>query len=389
MLRAAPWALAAGFAAAWSRGFLVRRQPAGPPVPTQPRLSRQEVVEPERYEEEEPGRGRLAAAPHHIPWQGWKDILWRTWREVGRDRLTVVAGGITYFTLLAIFPALAAFVSIYGLIADVSAVRDQLQHLAQVFPSAAVDLMGQQMMRLATERDSNLSLAALVSVLLSVWSANAGMKTLFDGLNVAYEETERRNFFIRSALTYAFTLALLLFLVVVAAILVAAPIALDALRLRTDILIGARWVVLFAVAVVAFAIAYRFGPCRQHARWRWVVWGAVFAAFAWLAGSAGFSWYLNNIAHLQVTYGSLGAVIGFMLWVWFSVLMVLIGAELNAEIEHQTALDSTVGPPKPIGRRGAAMADTVGLKFVGLRRGAGMIRDMLRRQWKGLTGRFR
>jgi membrane protein len=388
-LRAAPWALAAGFAAAWSRGFLVPRRPSGPPAPTQPGLSRQEVVEPERYEQDEPGRGRLAAAPHHIPWQGWKDILWRTWREIGRDRLTVVAGGITYFTLLAIFPALAAFVSIYGLIADVTAVRDQLQQLAQVFPASAVDLMGQQMMRLATERDSNLSLAALVSLLLSVWSANAGMKTLFDGLNVAYEETEKRNFFIRSALTYAFTLALLLFLVMVAAILVAAPIALDALSLRTDILIGARWAVLFAVAVAAFSIAYRFGPSRRRPRWRWVVWGAVFAAFAWLAGSAGFSWYLNNIARLQVTYGSLGAVIGFMLWVWFSVLMVLIGAELNAEIEHQTALDSTVGPPKPIGRRGAAMADTVGLKFVGLRRGAGMIRDMLGRQWKGLTGRFR
>jgi membrane protein len=388
-LRAAPWALAAGFAAAWSRGFLVPRRPAGPPAPTQPGLSRQEVVEPERYEQDEPGRGRLAAAPHHIPWQGWKDILWRTWREIGRDRLTVVAGGITYFTLLAIFPALAAFVSIYGLIADVTAVRDQLQQLAQVFPASAVDLMGQQMMRLATERDSNLSLAALVSLLLSVWSANAGMKTLFDGLNVAYEETEKRNFFIRSALTYGFTLALLLFLVVVAAILVAAPIVLDALSLRTDILIGARWIVLFAVAAAAFAIAYRFGPSRRRPRWRWVVWGAVFAAFAWLAGSAGFSWYLNNIARLQVTYGSLGAVIGFMLWVWFSVLMVLIGAELNAEIEHQTALDSTVGPPKPIGRRGAAMADTVGLKFVGLRRGAGMIRDMLGRQWKGLTGRFR
>ena len=124
-------------------------------------------------------------------------------------KATIVAAGITFYTLLAIFPALAAFVSIYGLIADVTAVRDQLQQLAQVFPASAVDLMGQQMMRLATERDSNLSLAALVSLLLSVWSANAGMKTLFDGLNVAYEETEKRNFFIRSALTYAFTLALL------------------------------------------------------------------------------------------------------------------------------------------------------------------------------------
>jgi membrane protein len=175
--------------------------------------------------------------------------------------------------------------------------------------------------------------------------------------------------------------------VIVTGILVAAPIALETMGLRTDLLIGARWFVLFVVAAGAFAIAYRFGPCRTHARWRWVRWGAVFAAFAWLAGSAGFSWYLNNIAHLQVTYGSLGAVIGFMLWVWFSVLLVLIGAELNAEIEHQTAIDSTVGPPKPIGRRGAVVADTVGRPFIGIRRGVGHARDALARIWGRLRGR--
>jgi membrane protein len=380
--RAAPWALAAALAAGWWRSGRAR---PGPPAQSGP--ARGAAAQPEQYEREAPGRGRLAGAPHRIPWPGWKDILWRTWREVGRDRLPVVAGGITYYTLLAIFPALAAFVSIYGLVADVGAVRDQLRQLSQVFPQEVVRLLGDQMMRLATERESNLSLAALVSVLLSIWSANIGMKTLFDGLNVAYEEIETRNYFVRSGLTYAFTLALLLFMVVVAAILVAAPIVLEALGLRTDLLIAARWLVLFCVAAAAFAIAYRFGPCRAHARWRWVVAGALFAAFAWLAGSAGFSWYLNNVAHLQVTYGSLGAVIGFMLWVWFSALMVLIGGELNAEIEHQTALDSTIGPPKPIGRRGAAMADTVGRPFFGVRRGAGMLRDMLRRQWGRLARR--
>ncbi|ACG77243.1 ribonuclease RNase BN (RBN) transmembrane protein [Phenylobacterium zucineum HLK1] len=300
-----------------------------------------------------------------------------------------VAGSITFFTLLAIFPALGAFVSIYGLIADVAAVNDQLAQLSLVFPAEVVRIVGEQMMRLATERSANLSVAFLVSLLLSIWTANAGMKALFDGLNIAYGETETRNFFYRTALTYAFTLAFLLFITLVSAILVAAPIALKTFGLRSGWMFGVRWLALFFVAAAAFSVAYRFGPCRRRARWRWVTWGAVVAAVLWMAGSAGFSWYVNNIAHLQVTYGSLGAAIGFMLWVWFSVLVVLTGAELNAEIEHQTAVDSTVGPPKPMGERGAVMADSVGLRFIGVRKGARLLWADVRRQGANLLRRDR
>ena len=389
VLALAPWALAAMAASAW----WTSRKQAPPPQPLrvepkpQPGLSRQTRAEPAHFESQEPGRGRVAADPRHIPWQGWKDILWRTYREMSQDRLTIVAGSVTYYTLLAIFPALGVFVSVYGLIADVRTVQEQLVQLSTIFPPEAVSLLGDQMLRLANREATGLSLAFVVSLLLSVWSANAAMKALFDGLNIAYDEREKRNYVLRTVLTYGFTVALLIFLTAVSAILVAAPLVLEALNLRKDWLIAARWPLVYAVAASAFAVVYRYGPSRSLARWRWVVIGSLAAAFLWMAGSASFSWLLNNLARLDATYGSLGTVIGFMLWIWFSVIVVLVGAELNAEIEHQTAIDSTTGPPAPMGERGAAMADTVGLRFVGVRKGITQLWAIAQRQVRNLLRR--
>lgn len=355
MMRVAPWVGLLAMTELW------RRSLAKP----KPGMSVQAEATPETFDHAEPGRGRLAHAPHRIPLRGWKDIAWRTYQEIGRDRLPAVAGGVTFYTLLALFPAIGVFVSLYGIFADVGVVQKQLADLATVFPQAVVDIIGAQMLRLASRPEASLSLAFLISLLLSVWSANAGMKALFEGLNIAYDEEEKRHFVKRTALTYGFTFGALVFLVVMTAILVAAPVAFDQLGLdeMADLWIPLRWLVLLIVAAVAFSVVYRFAPCRAQARWRWVSVGGVLAACFWLGGSLGFSWYVNNVAHFDVTYGSLGAVIGFMMWIWFSVMVVLIGAELNAEIEHQTALDSTTGPAAPMGERGAAMADTVGLAF--------------------------
>jgi membrane protein len=374
-------------------GWWTSRKQRPPPQPLrvepkpQPGLSRQTLADPAHFEAQEPGRGRVASNPRRIPWRGWKDILWRTYREVTHDRLTIVAGSVTYYTLLAIFPALGVFVSLYGLIADVRTVQAQLIQLSVIFPPEAVSLLGEQMLRLANREAAGLSLAAVASLLLSIWSANAAMKALFDGLNIAYDEREKRNYVLRSALTYGFTVALLIFLTAISAILVAAPLVLEALYLRKDWLIAARWPLVYAVAAGAFAVVYRYGPSRALARWRWVVIGSLAAAFLWMAGSAGFSWFLNNLARLDATYGSLGTVIGFMLWIWFSVMVVLVGAELNAEIEHQTAIDSTTGPPMPMGERGAAMADTVGLRFIGVRKGAVQLWAIGQRQIRNLLRR--
>ena len=353
--QAAPWVALAALAAFWPRKH-------GKPKPG---LSVQANAEPESFDAAEPGRGRLADAPHRIPIRGWKDVLWRTYREITCDRLSAVAGGVTFYTLLALFPAIGVFVSLYGLFNDVTAVQAQLNQFAVVIPASVIDIVGEQMLRLASRPNASLSAAFLISLLLSVWSANAGMKALFDGLNIAYDEAEKRNYVVKTALTYAFTLGLLVFLTLVSAILVAVPLYLADWGLAEFAIVWLplRWLVILGLAAAAFSMVYRYGPCRARARWRWVSPGGVLAAVMWLVGSLGFSWYVNNIAHFDVTYGSLGAVIGFMLWIWFSVMVVLIGAELNAEIEHQTALDSTTGPPQPMGVRGAAMADTVGLAF--------------------------
>jgi len=322
-----------------------------------------ETHSPETFDAKEPGRGRLARAPHQIPPRGWKDVIWRTYREVSQDRLTVVAGSVTFYSLLAIFPAVGVFVSLYGLVADVAEVNRQLASLAVFVPGEVLGILGDQMTRLAGRKQASLSLAFVISLLISVWSANAGMKALFNGLNIAYDEVEKRNFFSLTVLTYAFTGGALLFATVVVAVLVAAPIYFRELGWTESSMlwIPLRWLVLLLFTAGAFAIVYRYGPCRARARWRWVTWGGLFSAVLWLGGSLGFSWYVNHVAHFDVTYGSLGAVIGFMMWIWTSVMVVLVGAELNAEIEHQTAIDSTTGAPMPIGARGAAMADSVGL----------------------------
>jgi membrane protein len=334
-------------------------------VPRKGGLSVQATAAPETFDAAEPGHGRLAPGPHRIPPRGWRDVVWRVWLEINRDRLTVVAASVTFYSLLAIFPAIGVFVAIYGIFADVNAVREQLNDLAAVMPSGVVSLIGDQMMRLAQRPSASLSFAFAINLLLSVWSANAGMKSLFDGLNIAYDETEKRNIIKLTLLTYGFTFGALIFVTLVAAILVAAPLAFAFLGLARfeDVWAPMRWLLLFAVASTAFSVIYRFAPCRRHARWRWVTPGGVFAAGFWLVGSLGFSWYVNNFANYDVTYGSLGAVIGFMMWIWFSVMVILIGGELNAEIEHQTARDSTTGVEKPMGARGAVMADTVGLSF--------------------------
>ena len=379
LLALAPWVGMATFGSLWLKA---RREP-------RPGISHQVVASPESFEQTEPGRGRMAHAPRHIPHAGWKDVLWRTWLEIGRDKLPVVAGGITFYALLAIFPAMAAFISLYGLFADVGTVMQQLNELAAFVPPQVLSLLGEQMLRLATAQNTGLSLAFLTSLLLSVWSANAGVGTLFDGLNVAYNETEKRNFFVRRAMIYAFTFAALVFMAMVTAILVAAPIFLRLLGLGETLLVPLRWLLLLGVAVFAFSVMYRFGPSRRRARWRWVRWGACFAALIWVSGSLGFSWYVNNVAHFDATYGSLAAVMGFMMWIWFSVMAVLLGAELNAEIEHQTAVDSTTGGPRPMGERGAAMADTVGLPFIGVRKEAAQLWGVARRQAGNLSGRVR
>jgi len=309
------------------------------------------------------GRGRRSSNPLQIPWAGWKDILWRTYVRTGEDRLLATAAGVVFFGLLAVFPAITALVSSYGLFANPSTIGANLQTLALMLPEGSFQIVQDQIARVLDKGNTALGATFLFGLGFAIWSANAGVKAVIDALNVVYEEREKRSFVRLNLLALAFTSGGIAALLLMVSAVVAFPLALDHVGLKPEsqFIVGlARWPLLFVILLGALGILYRFGPSRRAARWEWLSVGTLTAALFWIVGSALLSWYLSNFGHYTATYGSLGAAIGLMTWMWMSAIIVLCGAELNSEIEHQTALDSTVGRPKPLGARGAAMADTLG-----------------------------
>jgi len=311
----------------------------------------------------EVGRGRSAETPSQIPARGWKDILLRVYHGISDNRILLVAAGVTFYSLLAIFPGIAALISIYGLFADPATVAGHVDTIANVAPGGAVDVLREQMTRLASQGGTTLGISFVVSLAISFWTANSGVKAIFDALNIVYGEQEKRGFLKLNAITLSVTLGIVAFILLTLAAIVAVPVALAFIPLpgvtALVVKIG-RWPILFALVTTALAVLYKYGPSRTEPRWRWITWGSVSAAIVWLAASVLFSWYVASFGSYNKTYGSLGAVIGFMTWIWISIIVVLVGAKLNAEMEHQTVRESTTGQPKPIGRRRARMADTVG-----------------------------
>jgi membrane protein len=328
-----------------------------------PRVSPDTEREIDRSRAAERGRGRQATSPLRIPWRGWKDILWRAYEKMNDNRLLAVAAGVVFYALLGLFPAVTAFVSLYGLIADASAIDRHLSLAAGIMPSGAVDILHEQLTRLTSSGASALSFGFVFGLLFALWSANSGTKAVLDGLNVAAEETEKRSFIRLNLISLGFTFGAFAALTLAIGAVVVAPILLAHLGLGgvADTLIRIlRWPALLALVVVGLAILYRYGPSRREARWTWLSVGSVAAAVSWLVTSTLFSWYIANFGAYDATYGSLGAAIGMMMWMWISMIVILLGAQLNAEIEHQTSKDSTVGPEEPLGRRGAVKADTIG-----------------------------
>ena len=308
-------------------------------------------------------RGRSAETPSEIPARGWKDILWRVYARINDCRIIAVAAGVTFYALLAIFPAIAALISIYGLFADPGTISQHLDSVSSFVPGGAIDVIRDQMNHLTSQGAGTLGLAFIISLGISLWSANSGIKALFDALNVVYGESEKRSFARLNLISLGLTLAAIAFLIVALALVAVVPIALQYIGLEQQtewIVTLARWPLLFVAVSFALAVLYRYGPSRNKPQWRWVTWGSVFAALAWIAVSLLFSWYAANFGSYNKTYGSLGAIIGFMTWIWLSATVILVGATIDAEMEHQTARDTTAAPPKPMGQRGAVMADTVG-----------------------------
>ncbi|MCQ1569752.1 YihY/virulence factor BrkB family protein [Neorhizobium galegae] len=311
----------------------------------------------------EKNRGREADSPDEIPARGLKDVFWRVYAGVTQDRISLIAAGVTYYLLLALFPAASALVSIYGFVSDPVAIVDRITFLSSVMPADALDIFLDQLRALTTERNTTLSIALIGGLALALWSANNGMKALFEAMNVAYGEEEKRSIVRLNLISLLFTLGALLLAIVILFAMGIVPAVLRYLWLDrwTEIIIRiARWPVMMLFVTGGIMMLYRFGPSREPARLKWLTWGAAFSTVAWLAASIAVSYYLGNIADYNATYGTLGALIGFMVWTWISVIIVIVGAEINAELEHQTARDSTTGRPKPLGARGAYMADTVG-----------------------------
>lgn len=308
-------------------------------------------------------RGRQADTPAEIPARGLKDVFWRIVSGVMEDRVTLIAAGVTYYVLLALFPAASVLVSLYGLLADPAAIADRIASLASIMPADALDIFLNQVRALSAEGGVTLSAGLAGGLALALWSANNGIKALFDAMNVAYREKEKRSIVRLNLVSLAFTFGAFMIAIVILFSMGVVPAVLNYFWLDrwAELIIRiARWPIMMVFVGIGIMALYRFGPSREPARVRWLTWGAVFSTLLWFAASLGVSFYLSNIANYNATYGTLGALIGFMVWTWISAIIVIVGAEINAELEHQTTRDSTTGTPQPMGERGAYMADTLG-----------------------------
>jgi membrane protein len=305
-------------------------------------------------------RGLHAESPTEVPARGWKEVLLRVKDEVTKDNMSIVAAGCAFYALLALFPAITAMVSTYGLVADPADVERHMQALAGVVPGDAFAIIRDQTHAVAAGGETALGWGAALALVLALYSASSGVQTLFTALNIAYEEDETRGFLAFYLTSFAFTLAAVLGIALALGVLVGVPAALAFLPVSpvTEWVVRlASFAILLVIVVGGISAIYRFGPSRAPADWRWLTPGAIAATVLWLLASFGFSWYAANFAGYNETYGALGGVIALLMWLWISAYVVLLGAELNSELELQTAHDTTTGPPLPEGSRGAFAAD--------------------------------
>lgn len=307
------------------------------------------------------GKQAGAAAPpvEHPP--GFIGIVKSVFARFSRDNISLVAAGIAFYIMLSLFPALAALVSIYALVGNPADVARRIGEYGGLLPPEALKLITDGLMSFAAKSSSQLSMALVTSVIMALWSARAGVSSIMTGLNIAYEEEERRSFIMQNVIALGLTLAGIVLAAVVVLTVAVVPILMKFLALDSfaamllDIL---RWPLLAVVAAVSLAVIYRFAPCRSHPRWRWISWGSGLATLVWLAGSALFSVYVSRFGSYDATYGSLGAVVVLLLWFWVSAIVLLVGAEVDAELDTRATLEGSplsgappsAGPPTKVSR---------------------------------------
>lgn len=312
-----------------------------------------------------PARGRNVDKPAQFGLRAWRDIGTRLWKQLARDRVGLIAAGVTFYTMLALIPGITAFVSLYGLVTDPLSIQNHISMLAGLAPPSALDLLRDELERITSAGTGTLGLSFALALGVALWSANNGVKALFQAMNVAYDEEEKRSFVKLLLLSFGFTLSIIVVTAIVINAVVIIPAVFDFIGLAVlTSTVGALVPALSIFLLVNLGIAalYRVGASRRRAKWRWITWGSVLASLIWLIGSFAFALYLANWGDYNATYGSLGTIMGLMMWIYISSYVVIVGAELNAEMEHQTRKDSTVGPDRPMGERGAYVADTLGGK---------------------------
>lgn len=309
------------------------------------------------------GHGRQADRPQEIPARGWWDIAMRVKDQLSTDNASLVAAGLGLYGLLAVFPALTATLSLYGIFASPEQASSQVQSLSQMMPQQAADIIRQQLQGLTSQQSGALGFGAVLAILLALWSASKGMTALMAAMNIAYDEREERGFVKQTLVAFGFTVAAVLGFIIVVAIAVGVPVVIEAIGLGSAleaVLGGLRWVLLWVFGVFGLAMVYRFAPDRADPQWRWVTWGSVIAITLWIVASALFSLYVRNFNSYNETYGALGGVVILLMWFYISGYVVMLGAEINSEMEHQTERDTTVGEPREMGQRNAHVADTLG-----------------------------
>lgn len=310
-------------------------------------------------------RGREADSPTDIGRAGWKDVLWRTYGGINDKNLFLVAGGVTYSVLLALFPALLALVSFYGLAFDRSQVEQQINAMTGVLPEAARQLIATEAHQIVSASGGALSLGAILGIVFALWTASRGMSGMMSALDIAYGETETRSFLRFNMVALVMTLALIVGGLLAIALVAGIPVIVSSIGVGTGgifkwVALVAEWPVLIVVILTLLALLYRFAPDRHPPKWRWVTPGAIAGTLLWIIGSVLFSIYVANFANYNATYGSLGAVVVLLTWLYLSAFVVLLGAEINFEVERQTGRDTTTGGSKPMGERSAQAADTLG-----------------------------
>ena len=308
-------------------------------------------------------RGRSAEKPSEITAKGWKDTLLRVKKEIGENRISMISAAMAYYALLAFVPALTSLVLLYAWFSDPADINQHMAAIGKVIPGEILTTIDDQLTALTKKADTSLGIGAISAFLFSLWSASKGSKALMDGLNIVYNEKDERGFFKSNALAIGLTFMGALMGLLAIGVVVGFPAFAKLFNFGPtfETLVGiGSWLTLLALFSTFLAFAYRYCPNRQKAKWKWVSWGAIIAAVLWAIVSAGFSWYATEFGNFNKSYGSLGAVIILMMWFYLSSFVILIGGEINAELEHQTMKDTTRGQDEPMGQRNASMADTVG-----------------------------